>query len=157
INAALDGLTYYGNLNFSGSDSLSVVTSDLGHTGSGGALTDTDTVSITVTAVNDAPAGTDKTVTTNEDTSYVFTVADFGFTDLNDSPANALAAAKISSLPLAGTLRYDGTAITAAGLEVSAADIAAGKLTFAPAADANGATYASFTFQVRDDGGTPGL
>src|SRR5438552_10160074 len=37
---------------------------------------------------------------------------------------------------------------------VSAADITAGKLKFSPAANANGAGYASFTFQVQDDGGT---
>ena len=36
-------------------------------------------------AVNDAPAGTDKTVTTLEDTAYTFTAADFGFSDPNDS------------------------------------------------------------------------
>ena len=34
-----------------------------------------------ITAVNDAPAGTNNTVTATEDTSYVFSAADFGFTD----------------------------------------------------------------------------
>src|SRR5437764_1420343 len=34
---------------------MTVLTSDQGHTGSGGTLSDTDTVAITVTAVNDAP------------------------------------------------------------------------------------------------------
>src|SRR6266436_515622 len=58
INTALNGLSYKGTLNFNGSDSLSVVTSDLGHTGTGGPLTDTDSVAITVTAVNDAPVNT---------------------------------------------------------------------------------------------------
>ena len=37
---------------------------------------------------------------------------------------------------------------------MSVADISAGKLKFTPAANANGAGYASFTFQVQDDGGT---
>ena len=41
-----------------------------------------------------------------------------------------------------------------AGDRSSAADITAGKLMFTPAANANGAGYASFTFQVQDDGGT---
>ena len=106
--------------------------------------------------VNDAPAGTDATVTTNEDTAKVFAAADFGFSDASDG--NSLAAVKISSLPVLGTLKYDGTAITAAqvtaGFEVLVADLALNKLTFAPAANANGAGYASFTFQVRDNGGT---
>ena len=40
------------------------------------------------------------------------------------------------------------------GQFVSAADITAGKLTFTAAANANGTAYASFTFQVQDNGGT---
>ncbi|QLF71648.1 tandem-95 repeat protein (plasmid) [Peteryoungia desertarenae] len=55
INAALVGLKYQGKLNFNGTDQLKITTSDNGNTGSGGAKTDTDTVSITVNAVNDAP------------------------------------------------------------------------------------------------------
>ncbi len=103
--------------------------------------------------MNDAPSGADKTVTTNEDTAYTFAAADFGFSDPSDSPANALAAVKITTLPAAGTLKLDGVAVTA-GQFVAAADIAAGKLKFSPAANANGAGYASFTFQVQDNGGT---
>ena len=53
-------------------------------------------MTINVTSVNDAPAGTDNTVTTNEDTAYTFTAADFGFSDPNDTPANSLAAVKIT-------------------------------------------------------------
>src|SRR5438034_993165 len=36
----------------------------------------------------------------------------------------------------------------------SAADLLANKLKFTPALNANGAAYASFSFQVQDDGGT---
>ena len=95
------------------------------------------TFNFTVTPVNDAPLGTNNTVTTNEDTACPFSAADFGF---SDSDGNALAAIKISSLPAAGSLLYSGVAITAAqvaaGYEVSASDLALGKLTFAPAPDA---------------------
>ncbi|ROH83775.1 hypothetical protein ED236_12265, partial [Pseudomethylobacillus aquaticus] len=49
----------------------------------------------------------------------------------------------------------DGTAVTA-GQSVSVTDITANKLSFAPALNANGTGYASFTFQVQDNGGTPG-
>ncbi|MCL6730990.1 cadherin-like domain-containing protein, partial [Sphingomonas hankyongi] len=101
--------------------------------------------------------GTDNAVTTNEDTTYTFAAADFGFTDPNDAPANSLLAVKISTLPGDGTLKYNGVAITpaqvAAGFSVSAADLAAGKLTFVPDANENGTGYASFTFQVQDNGG----
>ena len=111
------------------------------------------TVSLTVNAVNDAPAGTDKTIVTAEDTSHAFTAADFGFTDPHDSPANALLAVKITTLPDAGALLLSGVAVTA-GQFVSVADIAEGLLTFKPGADGNGADYADFTFQVQDNGGT---
>jgi hypothetical protein len=106
-----------------------------------------------VTSVNDAPAGTDKTVTTPEDTPYTFAGADFGFSDATDSPANNLTAVKITALPAAGSLRLSGVAVTA-GQTISAANIAAGNLKFTPAANASGAGYASFTFLVQDDGGT---
>src|SRR5204863_143688 len=58
-----------------------------------------------------------------------------------------------TTLPGAGSLTNNGVAVTA-GQFVSAADITAGKLKTSPAANANGAGYASFTFQVQDDGGT---
>ena len=51
INTALAGLAYTGNLNFNGADTLTVATSD-------GTATDTDTIAITVNAVNDAPVNT---------------------------------------------------------------------------------------------------
>ncbi len=125
---------------------------DDGGTANGG--TDLDptarTMTLDVTSVNDAPSGADTTITTLEDTAYVFTAADFGFTDAD---GNSLSAVKMSTLPGGGTLTNNGIAVTA-GQFVSAADIAAGLLLFTPATDASGAGYASFTFQVQDDGGT---
>src|SRR5207247_568439 len=106
-----------------------------------------------VTSVNDAPAGADKTVTTNEDTAYVFAASDFGFSDTHDSPANSLLAVKVTTLPAAGSLTDNGVAVTL-GQYVPVGDINGGKLRFTPAPDANGTAYASFTFQVQDDGGT---
>ena len=74
---------------------------DDGGTANGGVDLDqtANTITVNVTSVNDAPAGADNTVTTNEDTAYTFAAADFGFTDPNDSPANALPAVKITTLP----------------------------------------------------------
>ena len=65
---------------------------DNGGTANGGVDTDPTPrkMSISVTPVNDAPVGTPKTVTTLEDTAYVLKVADFGFSDPKDSPANIL-------------------------------------------------------------------
>src|SRR5258708_1796739 len=128
---------------------------DDGGTANGGANLDSAprTMTVNVTWVNDAPQGTNHTVTVLEDGSYTFTTADFGFSDPADVPANALLAVQISSLPSAGTLTDNGLAVTA-GQFVSAAEIAAGKLLYTPAAGQSGAAYASFTFQVEDDGGT---
>ena len=106
--------------------------------------------SIVVAPVNDAPAGADNTVSTLEDTAYVFTAGDFGFADVD---GNGFSAVRVTTLPGAGTLANNGVAVSA-GQFVSAADIAAGLLVFTPAADASGSGYASFTFQVQDDGGT---
>lgn len=50
INAALDGAIFSPTAAFTGAASLQVVTSDQGNTGTGGTLTDTDTLAITVTA-----------------------------------------------------------------------------------------------------------
>ena len=51
INAALEGATFVAAQNHTGSASLQITTNDLGNSGAGGALSDTDTVDITVQAV----------------------------------------------------------------------------------------------------------
>ncbi len=121
------------------------------YTLSDGSLTATATLSFTLSGVNDPPSGADKTITVLEDGSYGFTAADFGFTDANDSPSNALKSVVIATLPTAGTLTLAGAAVSA-GQTVLAANL--GSLVFSPAANANGTGYASFTFRVVDDGGT---
>ena len=104
-------------------------------------------------AVNHAPAGTDNAVTLLEDGTHVFTAAEFGFSDPGEAVADGLAAVRITTLPAAGALSLNGVPVTAGSL-VLKADLDAGLLVYAPAANANGAAYASFTFQVKDDGGT---
>src|SRR5262249_11856036 len=139
--------TYTPAANFNGSDSFTYKVND------GELDSNVATVAITIVSVNDAPRGTSKTVTTAEDTPYVFTLADFGFGDPNDTPANNFSALTISTLPLAGSLQRNGVAVTAAQ-SITAADIAAGLLRFTPALNANGLAYASFGFRVQDDGGS---
>ncbi|NUM46498.1 MAG: tandem-95 repeat protein [Anaerolineales bacterium] len=56
LNTALTGVTYRGVQNYAGADTVTLLANDNGNTGSGGVLTDTDTVSVTVNQVNDAPA-----------------------------------------------------------------------------------------------------
>jgi hypothetical protein len=157
--AAAGGVIYRGDLDFNGSDTLSMTSNDGGANGTdpGGAdpnsEEDVDLVAINVTAANDAPTGADTAKTILEGGSYTFATADFGFADASDSPANALLAVKITTLPGAGSLTNNGVAVNA-GDSVSAADIGSGLLVFTPAANGNGTPYASFTFQVQDNGGT---
>ncbi|PSJ38892.1 tandem-95 repeat protein [Allosphingosinicella deserti] len=112
----------------------------------------TVTATVNVTAVNDAPAGTNATVTGSEDDPYVFLTSNFGF---SDTDGNAFAGIVVSSLPGAGTLKLNGVDVTLNQF-ITAADITGGLFTFVPAPDAFGAGYASFNFQVRDNGGTAG-
>ena len=126
---------------------------DDGGTADGGVDTDQtpNIVTIDVTSVNDEPEGTDTTVTTNENTAYTFAAGDFGFTDPDDNPVNNFQSVIINTLPATGALTLSGVPVTA-GQEIAVADIP--NLVFTPVADENGAGYADFTFQVRDDGGT---
>jgi hypothetical protein len=121
-----------------------------------GALSSTQSFSIAVGDVNEAPAGTDKTVTMLEGDSYTFSVADFGFSDPSDSVnPNSLLAVKMTTVPGAGAGTFTNHGVTVNANDfVSATDIAAGHLVFTPTAHSNGAPEASFTFQVQDNGGT---
>jgi|GEM_PF-6667576 len=160
INAfiAASKVTYTTALNAVADVTLTATINDQGNTGldpnTSGTATNEEsstTVTLVVTSVNDAPAGTDKTVTTLEDTAYHLTVADFGFTDPNDTPANSFTSVIITTLPANGTLSLANVAVTAGQL-VSVADIS--NLVWTPDLNANGAGLASFTFKVVDDGGT---
>ncbi len=73
INTALNGLSYTPTLNYSGGDTLTIVTNDQGATGVDPGLTgdatseeDSDTVTITVNALDDAPVAQPDAVTTPE-------------------------------------------------------------------------------------------
>ena len=108
---------------------------------------DAYTLTIDVDPVNDAPAAANKTVTTKEDTAYRFQAGDFGFADVDTG--DTLASVKVTALESAGSLKHDGDDLTLNQV-ITRADIDAGKLAFEPAANANGAAYASFTFKVND-------
>ncbi|MDZ5461527.1 DUF4347 domain-containing protein, partial [Azohydromonas lata] len=97
--------------------------------------------------VNTRPTSTDDRVTTSGTTAVTLSASDFG--SFSDADGNALAFVRIVNVPQptsAGTLEYDGVAVTA-GQEISAADIAAGKLRYAPTLS-GGVTVAQF--QVSD-------
>jgi acyl dehydratase len=85
INAALNGMSYTPTLNFNGAASLTITTNDLGNFGTGGPLTDIDSVTVNVTAVNDAPTNTvPGAQTTNEETARVFSSGNGNQISIND-------------------------------------------------------------------------
>ncbi|MCB1870742.1 MAG: DUF2341 domain-containing protein, partial [Gammaproteobacteria bacterium] len=116
-------------------------------------LQDTDTVAITVTPVNDAPTGTNGTITAIEDTDYVFSTSDFGF---SDADGDAFDRVWIATLPSQGTLKWNGSGFSA-GNYIMAEDIDLGLLTWTPPANVSGAALTSFTFQVQDDSASSNL
>lgn len=97
------------------------------------------------------PSGTAQAVSTYRSTSYIFQPSDFGFSDAGDSPPDTFTTVKVTTLPTLGTLTLDGAAVVA-GQFVAVADVSAGKLAYTPLANGTGSPYASFSFQVQDNG-----
>ena len=155
INAALAGLTYTGNLNFNGGDTLTVVTDD-------GTATDTDTIAITVNPVNDAPAlNLDADSSTTGGVDYLTTFTDGGpavaivDTDVSvidiDSP-NLVSATITLTNPHAGDSLTVDTPPLPGGITASVYDSVTGVLTLTGAASA--ADYQAALLQIRFDAGT---
>ena len=77
---------------------------------------------VDVTAVQDAPTAANNTVTTNEDTAYTFSAANFNFTDVD---GDSLSQLQITALESAGSLKYDNSDVTLNQV-ITKADIDAG-------------------------------
>jgi len=104
------------------------------------------TMTLNVNAVNDAPTASNQTITTDEDTPYAFTLSDFSYSDIDN---NAFDSISIAILETSGSLQLNGVDV-ALNQSITAADINAGNLTFAAAANENGSVYDSFQFRVND-------
>ncbi len=165
INAALDGLSFTPTADFSGAAGLQIATSDLGNTGSGGALVDTDAVTITVGAVNDAPVNTvPGPQAATEDMNLVFSTANGNVIAVADSDA-AAGSLEITLAVTDGTLTLasnaglsfgsgDGTADAAMVFSgtVAAVNAALDGLVYTPTTNVNGA--ATLTLSTNDQGNT---
>ena len=116
-SATTDGtsITYTGNADCSGLDSITYTVSD-------GELTDTASVSVTINPVNDAPVATDDSVTVDEDSSVVVSVLN------NDSDID-------SSISVASVTQGANGAVTTDGTTV----------TYTPVADFNGVDSFTYT------------
>jgi Ca2+-binding RTX toxin-like protein len=109
------------------------------------------TLTVNVTAVNDAPTSSNDSVTTAEDTTKILALSDFG--TYSDVEATPLAAVKITTLETDGSLEwFNGTSWVGVALNqvISAGDINLGRLRFVPDGNENGAPYATIGFQVGD-------
>jgi hypothetical protein len=146
---------YTPDADFSGTDTFTYTVDD----GNGG--TDSATVTVTVSEVNDLPTTSDHSVSTNEDTSYVFDISDFAFSDADTD--DLLQMVRIDSLPNDGTLFLNGVELTDTGVEISPTVIENGGLAFSPDQHESGDDsyntpglgdqandYAAFEFSVND-------
>ena len=109
--------------------------------------TASETVTITITGLNDVPTSSDNMVTTDEDVVYTFQTADFTFNDVDTG--DTIQFVKITDLPGEGTLRWKGSPVEVDD-EIPIEDINGGHLVFVPEPDGNGDPYAGFDFQVSD-------
>ncbi|MET0333078.1 MAG: VCBS domain-containing protein, partial [Rhizobacter sp.] len=110
------------------------------------------TVTVTINGTNDLPEGRDTTVTTLEDTAFVFGLSNFLMNDVDQGNNVTPSAVRIDTLPTNGSLFLNGVLVTA-GQVITAAQITGGQLSFMPRPDDNGNGYASLTFSVRDNAG----
>lgn len=145
INISTGDYSYTPNLHFNGVDSFQYLVTDAASNESS-----VQTVTINLAAVDDIPDGTDSSVTINEDSTHVFDVSDFGFSDVD---GDSFQAVRVDTLASSGVLWLSGVPIVATQI-ISAVDIAAGNLSFVPDLNDNGVPYGSFTFTVQDSNNT---
>lgn len=126
VSRSLGVITFTPSVNFAGTASFEYSVSD-------GTLTDVGVVTVTVTAVNDAPTAVDDLFTTAEDTALIVPGATLFSNDLDvDGPS---------------------LSVTAVGNAVGGTvSLSAGTITFTPAADFAGA--AGFEYTVSDGAAT---
>ena len=105
------------------------------------------TMTINVTAVDDAPFSSNGVMTAVEDAASPVPLSAFSFDDRGDG--DSLQAVQISALPGKGSLLLAGATVSANDV-IPVAAIAAGNLTYTALADEYGAAYTSFSFRVSD-------
>ncbi|MBF0272768.1 MAG: tandem-95 repeat protein [Magnetococcales bacterium] len=158
LNTALSTLTYQGNTDYNGAETITVTVSDQGNTGTGGALTATATLSFTITAVNDTPVITQPTLSVNEDTALVITGLSVSDPDAGTGTLQATLGVTNGTLTLAS-----GSGVTlTSGADASASLVITGTLTQLNAA-LSGMTYQgtlnyngtdTLTLTISDQGNT---
>ena len=174
VTLTINGQAYTGAVDGSGNFAIDVAGSDLAADpdttidasvtttdGAGNSATATDTESYTV-SIN-SPNALDSNVTAVEDTAYIYSLSDFGY---SDPDGDSLVNVRIDSLPVDGVLELNNgsnwVAVSANEI-ISASDINNGYLRFVPDANESGSNdypstgvgdqksdYAQFEFSVND-------
>jgi VCBS repeat-containing protein len=149
INTALgSSIVYDPDANYTGADTLTITVDDQGNNGAGGALSDTDSINITVTPENDAPqAEADKMVILPESAGATSMEIEAP-TDVDGDSLSAT----VTALPANGAVKLAGGAAVSSGDVLSIADLVG--LTFTPGLGSDGTT-SIFSYEVSDgNGGT---
>ena len=146
-------LNYTPVANANGTVTITVITTDDGGTANGGINSKTNTFTVTVTPVNDAPTlSTINTFSGTEDTAVTITYASLAGAANEADPDGDTLCFKISAITT-GTLTVNGSTVTPGTTKICSGDTAL----WTPATNANG-TLNAFTV-VADDGsldsGTP--
>lgn len=107
------------------------------------------TVTLTVEGTNDAPVSSDSHSFVNEDTPYIFSLADFPYFDIDNG--DQFESVQISTLPAQGSLLLNGQMVEP-DQDISRVDIENELLIFNPETNTYGDDYASLNFRVSDGG-----
>ncbi|MFQ2514490.1 retention module-containing protein [Aeromonas caviae] len=165
INALLaGGVTYQGEQDFNGQDALTMVTNDLGNTGSGGPLSDTDVLPIEVEPVNDAPVTqVPGSLKVKEDGSLSLTGISVKDVDAGSAPISMVLRVEHGVLTLlgaAGAVSVQGAGTSVVTLVGSLDDLnglLAGNLHYEPARDFWGQDNLSITTSDQGNTGAGGV
>ncbi|WPN59446.1 VCBS domain-containing protein [Pseudomonas sp. P9_31] len=153
--------TYTPVANANGTVTLTMLTNDGGNTGTGGALSDSDTININITALNDTPVNTlPASYTTNEDTAFKLSGLSVADVDAGTGSisvtltvgSGALTAATAGSVTVSGS--GTGSIVltgTLANINTYLATVA-NQPTYTPVANANGTV--TLTMLTNDGGNT---
>ena len=114
INAALDGMIFTPDLDFNGIATVTITVNDLGNTGSGIPLSDTDTVNIQIDAVNNAPVmGTPSApLDATEQTDLSIHGLGFSVSDVDELGLGAVATLSVGEGALTITPGDSGVTVT---------------------------------------------
>ncbi|WP_139709448.1 retention module-containing protein [Aeromonas allosaccharophila] len=164
INALLSGgVIYQGEQDFNGQDQLTMVTNDLGNSGSGGALSDTDVVAIEVQPVNDAPVNQlPGSMTVKEDGSLSLSGVSVKDVDAGSAPVSMVLRVENGVLTLlgaTGAVVVQGAGTSEISLVGSLADLnqlLASNLHYEPAKDFWGQDTLTVTTSDQGNSGAGG-